>query len=648
MARIPRHLIDEIRARTDLVALIGRRVQLKQRGTSHVGLCPFHQERSPSFNVVPIKQIYHCFGCGAGGDCFRFLMEIEGLSFIEAIKELAEGAGVPIDERELSPAERRQLSEREQRYRALDLASRFFEKVLLEAKEGEPGRRYLKEARGFSLETAQRWRLGYAPKGWTTLVDQLRREGLDDALLLDVGLARRSKGGDRVYDAFRERVTIPICDERGRVIGFGARLLDGDGPKYINSAASFVPVVDTGDGAAPRDGAEAAEPTVIGSRALYDKSAVLFGLHAARAAIQRKGRALLVEGYFDVISLHVAGFDEAIATCGTALTRQHLESLRRLTGSLVALFDSDDAGARAAERTLPLCFEAAITPYRLELPGAKDPDELIRAEGGPEAMAGALERTVPLLDWVVDRRVLAAGGRAPGEDALDEIAGLIAMTDGSDIVAQAAGRLKVHPAALGERVQRARARRAADGTGRAQAPEPAEPAEPAWKPTRDQVHVLWLVVHRLTEVANLATRVRLPSWSELDPLGGERGIIGRLLAGEAVAALDAELTDEEQRRVLRAVVSRPTLYEPHQAERALQHIADRWLRERIQARIAELSHEMQRSVAQGDLDAQQIATRAQLALRRLRNNLEKGFKADDREAWLVAAAEILPGSSDDP
>lgn len=609
MSRIPRHLIDEIRMRTDLVAVVERHVKLKRRGSSYVGLCPFHQEKTPSFNVIPAKHLYHCFGCNAGGDCFRFLMEIEGLSFVEAVRELAGQAGVTVEERELSPEEHRALRERASRYDALDHAARLWTAVLMTHQQGEPARRYLKE-RGITPDTAAHWRLGFAPAEWTASLDRLTSDGFAPELLLKTGIVRRSQKSGNLYDAFRGRLTIPIADERGRVIAFGARLLEGEGPKYVNSAEG----------------------------PLYQKSATLFGLNHARMAIQRKERALLVEGYFDVISLHQAGFDEAVATCGTALTEPHVKTLRRLTDTVVALFDADEAGSRAAERALPLCFAAGIRPLRLQLPGGKDPDEVIR-EQGVDTMARALERTSPLLDWAVDRRVAASGGRTPSEAQVSELVDLLALTEGLDIVARVAARLKMHVEVLRQRVDAARRSRSEAATVRAsEVPTDDAPEAPAWRPTLDHTHTLWLLVHRMAEVGALATAVELDQWTELEPL---TDLIRRLLAGETAAQIAASLEGDPLQRLVMAVTARAELYTPRQAERGLQHIVDRFARARLDHRIAELGDQIRAAVAQHDWGAQQSASREQLALRKTRSDLETMFKQDEIDGWAALARGII-------
>jgi len=256
MPRIPRHIIDEVRERTDIAQVVQRFVALQRRGNSYVGLCPFHQEKTPSFHVVTHKDLFHCFGCQASGDVFKFLMQIEGLSFIEAVKELAGPAGVTIEERELSEDERRQLRRRATTYDVLEEEARFYESALWTRPEGALARDYLTK-RGLSDATSRDARLGFAPDEWTALADHLHRKGFSEALAEEVGLVRQSKRGTGHYDFLRGRLIFPIRDERGRVLAFGARILQGDDPKYLNTPESPI----------------------------YEKSKVLYGLDKARPAI---------------------------------------------------------------------------------------------------------------------------------------------------------------------------------------------------------------------------------------------------------------------------------------------------------------------------------------------------------------------------
>jgi len=333
--------------------------------------------------------------------------------------------------------------------------------------------------------------------------------------------------------------------------------MQGEGPKYLNSPET----------------------------ALYTKSNVLFGLQHARQSVQRNDRASLVEGYFDVISLHQAGFPEAIATCGTALTEPHLETLRRLTKNVVALFDADEAGGRAAEKSLPLFIRAGVLPWRLQIPGAKDPDEFVR-ESGPEAMETALTRRQPLLEWVIDRRLSRSGGGSAARELLvEDLVGLLALTDGTEVISRVSARLKVHEVVLQERVARARrqakVRPPQHRDPMQMAPDPPtydhvpidldeedpgaagfEPPPPTWAPTRDMVHLLWLLVHRYDQVSGLLKALGPVAWEDQGPAVP---VFNALLEGESAAALLPDIEDAGVRKTLAAVVARQTLYTERQA-----------------------------------------------------------------------------------
>jgi DNA primase len=613
--RVPREVIDDIRERTDLVELVQRHVRLQRKGNSYVGLCPFHQEKGPSFHVIPHKHLYHCFGCQAGGDCFRFLMEIEGVSFMEAVRELASAAGVTWEERELSEEERQRLKQRAGLYEVHEAASRLWERALLVSKEGEAAREYLK-SRGLTKETVRAWRIGYAPAGWTTTSDRLLREGYPGPLLAEAGLIKPRQNGPGFYDTFRDRITIPICDERGRVIAFGARLMSGEGPKYLNSPATD----------------------------LYNKGRVLFGLDHARAAIQRQDLALLVEGYFDVISLHQAGFAQAIATCGTAMTEDHLTTLKRLTTKIVALFDADEAGARAAERVLPLFVRTGVQPYRLEIPGAKDPDELVR-EHGPAAMEQALAGRLDLLTWVVERRFLRIAKEGNSSVARDQLIGelvdLLAWTDGTDIVAKAAARLKIPAETLIERVDRAKATRTVPSVPRIDPLERAVTDDPGrtWKATRDIVHLVWLLVHHPGKTSALALPFSPWLWSDQGPAAP---VIDRLAAGASVASILQDVEDTTVAKTLQGIASRADLYNEEQAAAGVAQVLHRLVTTRLDADIATCADAAQQALREGDLDRQEAATRTQSALRNVRKGLEAAIRGSRIEEWSRLAASWSP------
>lgn len=552
MARIPREVVEAIRDRTDLVEVVGRHVALQKRGGSFVGLCPFHQEKTPSFHVIPAKAMYYCFGCQASGDAFRFLMEIEGLRFVEAVKELAGPAGVEVEERELTRAEREALRRRATLYDVLEEAAVFFEARLWTSRDGAVARDYLTR-RGITDDTARRARLGWAPGGWTTLVDHLHGRGFPPELAVEAGLARVRERGSGRYDAFRERVVIPIRDERGRVIAFGGRLLEGEGPKYINSPETR----------------------------LYDKGSVLYGLDSARRDVGRRDRLLVVEGYFDVISLHQAGFGEAVATCGTALTEAHLQRIRRLTPHVYVITDADEAGARAAERTLPLFAKAGIQAWRVDIPGAKDPDELVREEG-PEAFEDALARRTSLLSWVAHRKMRQRGYSAGAqEQTRDELADLLGGLTPAQI-GEVAPILR-----MDERTLLAWARRRP--VRRAGAPAPVDAAPSGWSPQRDAVHLLWLLVHRYGAVADLVDGAAAGAEGVPRFLADHTPIavpVARLVEGEPVTSLLDDPLDPGVRRTLAAVAARPRLYEEREAAGAVVSVLGRLLGPQVDARIA--------------------------------------------------------------
>lgn len=616
-------------------------VSLQKRGNSYVGLCPFHQEKSPSFHVVPHKHLYHCFGCGAGGDAFRFLMELEGLGFMEAVRELAQSAGVDLPDRELTPEERRKIREKATLYDVMDAACRFYQAVLMTHPDGEPGREYLKR-RGITKEAAQRWRLGYAPAGWTSTIDVLQHRGFTVEQLLAGGLAKRKERDDgRVshYDTFRDRVTIPITDTRGRVLAFGARLLHGDGPKYLNSPET----------------------------SLYHKSSVLYGLEQARQAIQRKDRVMLVEGYFDVISMHEAGFEEVAATCGTALTADHLETIRRLTSNVIALFDADEAGGRAAEKALPLFFETGVLPWRLEVPGAKDPDELVREEG-PQAMESALTRVEPLLEWVVDRRLSRTGGGAAAREAqLDELTRLLAYTEGTDIVASVARRLRVHVDTLVSKVNQARQQRQRGAARRRDPMEivpempamdapppmepppdyadvddgdapPPEPTFPPWKPSRDIVHLLWLLVHRPEQARPVAAEIGPGVWSHETTIAP---VLDALADGQEAAAILPSVDHPTVRRTLMAVVARTRLYTEAQAADGMAQALHRVLVPRLTQRLDSLEATSRAAIRARDWDAQGAATAASLSIRAQLKAMKSALNRGDLPSFRATLAEAI-------
>lgn len=376
--------IDQVKQRADIVDVVSEHVVLRKQGKDFTGLCPFHDDKSPSFTVSPSKQFYYCFSCGAGGNAIKFLMELGKRSFGEVVLDLARRYNVPIET--LKAEERqefqRQLSVREQLYEILALTARFYQHTLNQS-QGKLALEYLTDKRKLSQETIQQFQLGYAPGGWETLHGYLVEQKHFPAKLVEqAGLVIPRKEGVGYYDRFRERLMIPIHDLQGRVVGFGGRSLGDEQPKYLNSPETE----------------------------LFDKGKILFGLDKARAAIAKQDQAVVVEGYFDVIALHAAGINNAVASMGTALSVQQVRQLLRYTESkrIVLNFDADVAGGKAAERAIgeveSLAYQGEVQLRVLNIPSGKDPDEFLQTNSS-DAYRKLLEEAPLWLDWQIQQAI---------------------------------------------------------------------------------------------------------------------------------------------------------------------------------------------------------------------------------------------------
>ncbi|WP_298271875.1 DNA primase [Geobacter sp.] len=368
MSMIPDDKIREVRERASILDVVSDYVSLRKSGANYQGLCPFHGEKTPSFNVNPARGIFHCFGCGVGGNAITFVARMEGLSFPEAVKFLAKRVGVEIEDRPATAAERRRQDEREELHGIVEMAVQLYRDLLRRGGEGAAARSYL-ERRGVSAETSEAYRLGFAPERWDYLARHLQQRKVPLEQAEKLGLVRRRESGG-YYDTFRNRLLFTISDIHGRAIGFGGRVLDDSLPKYINSPDSPI----------------------------YHKSEVLFGVSLAKGALRESGSAIIVEGYFDHLALHQAGIRNVVATCGTALTEGHLKLLRRYAGKAYTLFDADSAGTKATLRALDLFLEAGFPAHVVELTAGEDPDSFIRNEG-TEAFAARLSKARPVVDF---------------------------------------------------------------------------------------------------------------------------------------------------------------------------------------------------------------------------------------------------------
>lgn len=368
MSMIADDKVQEVRERASILDVVADYVNLRKAGANYQGLCPFHGEKTPSFNVNPGRGIFHCFGCGVGGNVISFIMKVEGLAFPDAVKFLAKRVGVVIEEHPPTAAEKRREDERESLYRISELAMRFYRRVLLAEPAGEPGRRYL-ERRGVDGPTSEAYRLGFAPDKWDALARHLEQKRVPLEAAEKLGLVRRRDTGG-YYDLFRSRLLFTIADPYGRAVGFGGRVLDDTLPKYINSPESPI----------------------------YHKSEILFGIDLAKQGMREQGAAIIVEGYFDHLALYQAGVRHVVATCGTALTGGHLKLLQRYAGKVYTLFDSDSAGKKATFRAMELLLEGGLPASVVELPAGEDPDSFLRKEG-KESFAARLATSRPLFEY---------------------------------------------------------------------------------------------------------------------------------------------------------------------------------------------------------------------------------------------------------
>ncbi|MEB3235829.1 MAG: DNA primase [Cyanobacteriota bacterium] len=404
-ARLHPRTIEAVKERADIVDVVGEHVVLKKKGREFVGVCPFHDDKSPSMTVSPAKQFYYCFSCGAGGNAIKFLMELQRLSFSEVVLELARKYQLPIETLDGPQQERlrQQLSRREQLHRVMTLAAGFF-RSQLQQPEGQAARDYLSQSRGLKPATIEAFELGYAPDRWDGLLHHLQQvEGLAPTLLEAAGLVVPRKGGDGFYDRFRGRLMVPIKDRQGRVIGFGGRSLDGSEPKYLNSPETE----------------------------LFEKGKHLFGLDKAAEAIRKQDRAVVVEGYFDVIALHAAGISNAVAALGTALGSQQITQLCRCCDSkrLILNFDADGAGVRAAQRAIgeveQLALQGQLELRVLQLPAGKDPDEYLKVHGAGDYRS-LLDQAPLWLDWQIEQ-VLAGLDLSRSDQFQQAVTGLVAL-----------------------------------------------------------------------------------------------------------------------------------------------------------------------------------------------------------------------------
>jgi len=405
MARISKTSIEAVVAAADMLDIVAQHTQLKKSGANYMGRCPFHEERTPSFSVDPVEKLYYCFGCGEGGDLLGFVQKKENLDFAQAVESLADRYGVTLEYEEAGGAGDADRKRRERLRKLLEQACTYYERVLREARAAEAARAYL-AGRGLRDEVCRTFRLGFSPSAWRTLSEAAKTKGFTDKELLDAGLTVAGQKGN-AYDRFRGRLMFPLTDERGRVLGFGARTLGDEKPKYINSPET----------------------------PLYHKSEALFGLDRARSAAAREDRLFVVEGYTDVLALVQAGVENVVASMGTAFTEAQLRRLTKVTRNLLLCFDADAAGVGAMQRALELARRLGITMRIVRVPEGLDPADYVLGGADGDSFRQLAEAAQTLLQFQV-RTVLATHDLSSFDGRMRAFAVL------RGVLAQAAGPLE--------------------------------------------------------------------------------------------------------------------------------------------------------------------------------------------------------------
>ncbi|HET7484283.1 MAG TPA: DNA primase [Solirubrobacterales bacterium] len=434
MALISTESLERVKQAIDIVEVISAHTDLRRQGTRWVGLCPFHEERTPSFSVDAQEKLYHCFGCGVGGDTIKFVEEKEGLGFAEAVELLAERYGVELEREKEDPRAEAKRQQRRRLGELLDRTASFYASYLWDSEEAGKAREYLAQ-RGLSEEVLRAFAVGYAPSAWDTVLLRGQRAGFKVEELRGVGLAQRGRGGGE-YDRFRSRIMFPIRDRRGRTLGFGGRAMRSDqGAKYVNTAETD----------------------------FFHKSQMLYGIDLAKAAIAKAGRAVVVEGYTDVLALHQAGIEEAVGVMGTAITEEQVAALSGMVDEVVLALDADAAGQEAMLRAQRVAAGRKMRLRVAAMPAGEDPAEMIATEGGAERFRALVGQALELTAFQVGLVIARTDASSPAERdrALDaEIAPILAgMGEGAsrdDLIRQVAEKFDMEPAMVMGKVVAAR------------------------------------------------------------------------------------------------------------------------------------------------------------------------------------------------
>jgi DNA primase len=522
----PEGFVEEVRRTSDIVRLISDHVGLKKMGTSWKGLCPFHDEKTPSFNVRSEPPLFHCFGCGEGGDVFKFVMLRERASFPESVEIVAKRFGIPVPENRFEAGPDRK--EKDELYTVMEAAAEHFARNLWTA-PGSRAREYLL-GRGFEKQTLERIRAGAAADSWTDLLDSLKRK-FSVAALLKAGLILEKQERGSHYDRFRNRAVFPIPNESGKVVAFGARSLDGSEPKYLNSPETPV----------------------------YQKSRTLYGLSWAKEVSRKEGRLVLMEGYLDVARALEGGIGEAVATCGTALTQSHARLLRRFAEKVVVNFDQDEAGQKAARKSLDVLAGEGLRVHVVELPKDDDPDSFVRAQG-VAAYRERLDAALPWMQWLIEKAAAENDTKTPPgkaayvEAILPSLAKLESAVERSAWLQVVVEKGRLDGAAALHELKRALA------TGQ---PVPMGKPAPAPKPAELQPAEKWLIALLVREAAGIDQALDELGEADLDGLASAEVLraakaIHRRSQTVTAQALASEVASDEARRMVTEMALLPS------------------------------------------------------------------------------------------
>lgn len=519
---IPEEKLAEIRNTADIVDVVSSRVLLKKAGKDYTGLCPFHSEKTPSFTVSPSKQIFHCFGCGTGGNVFNFLMMYDNLTFPEAAENLARQYGISIPARKMSGAEKQRMSEREQLLQINRKAAEFFRKMLLQRPEGEVARNYLKN-RKINRELADRFSLGFAPAGWDGLLRFFNRNRVAVAMAEKAGLVVPRQSGSGHYDRFRNRIIFPIADASGQIVAFGGRVLDDAKPKYLNSPETPV----------------------------YNKRRILYGLDASREACRAHEAVFVVEGYFDLITMHQFGIANTVATLGTSLTREHVRRLKGYAKKAFLVFDSDAAGVRAAQRTTGIFMDEGMDAAVVLLPEGHDPDSFLFSRG-KESFQQVAASAKGLVDFQIDAAVGRNGLSLEGKvrivsEVAETLAQIADSAARSICIRHLSEKIGADETTILEKIAETR-EKSGTATGR---PAAKTPGRDAWTPDRFEARVLAMMLQYPEIHDEIKARAVLECFEDhrLKAIGEQ--ILSEYPQGvKTPAEFMNRLDDEDQRRIV--------------------------------------------------------------------------------------------------